>query len=177
MAMKYVMYVIMGLLAVTVVILAVMTANKPPIVMADGPAIVEEDNIRERELLFGEASAPEDDEPVFNPDNIIAEIELEEDHDPDIIRMDELMYTIDNVNVREGPGVDYEKLGYIIAGTVVHVTGQSRATNWYRIEYGDGAGFLSNNYVESREGGAAPVIPAIEEDIDGEEEVLPEPDF
>jgi uncharacterized protein YgiM (DUF1202 family) len=172
--MKYVMYVIMGLLAVTVVILAVMTANKPPVVIAESPAVVAEDNTRERDLLFGEASAAEDEGPVFNPDNIIEEIEIDEDPDPDIILMDVLMYTIDNVNVREGPGVDYEKLGYIIAGTVVHVTGQSRASSWYRIEYGDGAGFLSNNYVESRDGASTADTPGAEAPA---EEDLPEPDF
>jgi uncharacterized protein YgiM (DUF1202 family) len=173
--MKYVMYVIMGLLAATVVVLAFMAANKPPVVAAEGVVIEEEASAREREMLFGIESADEDNDPVFNPDNIIEEIEEEEDPDPDIIRMDVLMYTIDNVNVREGPSVDYERVGYIHGGTVVHVTGQSRETGWYRIDYGDGTGFLSNNYVEDRDSAPTPT-PDIPE-VPGEDEILPEPDF
>ncbi|MDR0220098.1 MAG: SH3 domain-containing protein [Lachnospiraceae bacterium] len=175
--MKYVMYVIMGILAVTVVILAFMTANKPPVVEAEGVVVEEEDNTRERELLFSEVPTPEEDEgSPFNPENMIEEIIEEEDPDPDIIKMDVLMYTIDNVNIRMGPSVDYEKLGYILAGTVVHVTGQSRETNWYRIQYGEGDGFLSNNYVEARDSDPT-AVPNEETGGDVPEETLPEPDF
>jgi uncharacterized protein YgiM (DUF1202 family) len=88
---------------------------------------------------------------------MIEEVIEEEDPDPDITRMDALMHTIDNVHVREGPSVDYEIIGYAPGGTVVHVTGQSKETGWYRIEYGDRAGFLSNNYVEARDGDPATV--------------------
>lgn len=54
--------------------------------------------------------------------------------------------TGDGVNVRSGPSKDEEKLGSINGGEEVTVTGKDGS--WYQIEYNDGAGYVSADYVD-----------------------------
>ena len=59
-----------------------------------------------------------------------------------------VMYASDTVNVRNGAGTDYDKLGRISWGSELQVIGVTD-NNWYEISYGDGAGFISGDYVTS----------------------------
>ncbi len=54
---------------------------------------------------------------------------------------------VDSVlNVRSGPGTDYDKLGTLSAGTVVEITGME--DGWYHIAYGEEkAGYVSSDYI------------------------------
>lgn len=63
-----------------------------------------------------------------------------------ITEISKIMYVIKSVNVRSGPGTDYEKVGSLSANQEVTVTGQAD-TGWYRIAYQDGEGFVSNHYL------------------------------
>ena len=63
--------------------------------------------------------------------------------------LNEVMYAKQSVNVRSIPGVDGEILGALNLNDEVHVTGQCVETAWYRIEYNDGIGYVSNNYLVS----------------------------
>ncbi len=61
--------------------------------------------------------------------------------------LDKTMWTTSNLNVRDLPDTEGEKLGQLTLGQDVHVTGQCKETNWYRIEYNGGAGYVSNEYL------------------------------
>lgn len=62
--------------------------------------------------------------------------------------MDKTMYAKSSVNVRDLPSTDGNKLGGLSKAQEVHVTGQCNETNWYRIEYNGGTGYVSNNYLQ-----------------------------
>lgn len=61
--------------------------------------------------------------------------------------MDKTMYAKSSVNVRDLPSTDGNKLGGLSKAQEVHVTGQCNETNWYRIEYNGGVGYVSSNYL------------------------------
>ena len=42
------------------------------------------------------------------------------------------------VNVRDGPGTEFDRIARLSGGNPVDVTGQVRGTNWYRIRLNDG---------------------------------------
>lgn len=63
------------------------------------------------------------------------------------------------VNVRSGPGTNYESLGLLDKGAAVQVTLQSSDAAWYRILYPpapDGFGWVAAQYVSLAEGAQAP---------------------
>lgn len=62
--------------------------------------------------------------------------------------MNSTMYVISGVNVRKGPGTEYEVIGSLAGNVSVQVTGQA-STGWYRISYNGGEGYCSNNYLSN----------------------------
>ena len=50
------------------------------------------------------------------------------------------------LNVREGPGTDYKKLGALVNGTKVTILDQSGC--WYKIAYGTGDGWVNSDFVK-----------------------------
>ena len=62
--------------------------------------------------------------------------------------MNSTMYVISGVNVRKGPGTEYEVIGSLAVNVSVQVTGQA-STGWYRISYNGGEGYCSNNYLST----------------------------
>ncbi|MBQ7832683.1 MAG: SH3 domain-containing protein [Lachnospiraceae bacterium] len=67
--------------------------------------------------------------------------------DSPIVPMDTVLYVQREVNVRSGPGTDYEKLGALAVNTEVTVTGQDKESGWYQIEYEETVGFVSDAYL------------------------------
>ena len=61
--------------------------------------------------------------------------------------LDMTMYASSALNVRALPSTDGEKIGGLAKGQQVHVTGQCNETNWYRIEYNNAVGYVSNEYI------------------------------
>lgn len=61
--------------------------------------------------------------------------------------LDKSMYADADVNVRDLPNTDGTKLGGLSKAQEVHVTGQCKETNWYRIEYNGAVGYVSNDYL------------------------------
>lgn len=57
------------------------------------------------------------------------------------------MYVKSQVNVRDLPTTDGEKLGTLSAGNTVEVTGKCKETGWYRIKFGSSIGYVSNEYL------------------------------
>lgn len=51
-----------------------------------------------------------------------------------------------SLNVRSGPGKDYDKLGSVSSGEALTVTGETD-NNWYRINYSGKDGYVSSKYV------------------------------
>lgn len=64
-----------------------------------------------------------------------------------VIELDAVKYAKSDVNVRQGPGIGYPRIGILSANDQVRVTGQADSTGWYRITYNDVIGFVSNNYL------------------------------
>ena len=62
--------------------------------------------------------------------------------------MNSTMYVNSAVNVRKGPGTEYEVIGSLAGNVSVQVTGQA-STGWYRISYNGGEGYCSNNYLSN----------------------------
>ena len=58
-----------------------------------------------------------------------------------------VMYTTDGINVRDLPSTDGAKIGSLAKAQEVQVTGKCNETNWYRIKYSDGIGYVSNDYL------------------------------
>jgi len=72
-----------------------------------------------------------------------------------------------SLNVRSGPGKDYDKISEVGSGTVVTITGQAE-NGWYQIEVDGKTGFVSDQYVTATE------IPAEEPEELAEEAGEPE---
>lgn len=64
--------------------------------------------------------------------------------EPDIIEVDKTMYANADVNLREGNGTEFAKVGSLSLNEEVHVIGQSKSTNWYMLEQG---AFVSDKYL------------------------------
>jgi uncharacterized protein YgiM (DUF1202 family) len=139
------MYLVIGLLVITVAILSFMSATKPPVVGTE-TVVPEKTSHREREILFnvGPIEDHEDTAPDF--DELFGDEEEEED-DPNITRLDLTMYAVSAVNLRAGHSTDFDRIGSLSANQEVHVIGQSNETGWYMIEYGDGVAFVSNGFL------------------------------
>lgn len=60
----------------------------------------------------------------------------------------ETMYARCMVNVRSGPGIDYEKLGTLYINDQVKATRQAN-NGWTEIEWGNGTAFVFSNYISS----------------------------
>ena len=59
-----------------------------------------------------------------------------------------MMYTSDTVNVRNGAGTDYDKVGKLRWGTQTEVTGETD-NGWYEVAYGDTTAFIIGDYMVS----------------------------
>ncbi len=60
-----------------------------------------------------------------------------------------VMYATADVNVRNEPDIDGERLGTLDEGEKVTVTGICNETGWYRITYDGSVGYVSNDYLTS----------------------------
>ncbi len=56
------------------------------------------------------------------------------------------MYTSDTVNVRNGAGTDYDKIGKLKWGSETQVTGETD-NGWYEVSYGDTTAFIIGEYM------------------------------
>ena len=58
------------------------------------------------------------------------------------------MYTSDTVNVRNGAGTDYDKIGKLRWGSETQVTGETD-NGWYEVAFGDTTAFIIGDYMVS----------------------------
>lgn len=57
--------------------------------------------------------------------------------------------TTDALNVRKGPTTAYSKLGVVAAGTRLDLVGFFPSTNWYKVVYGGGYGYVCGDYLKN----------------------------
>lgn len=60
--------------------------------------------------------------------------------------MSATMYAQRSVNVRKGPGTDYERVGSLTTNQEVAITGKA-STGWYEISYNGEVAYVSNKYL------------------------------
>ena len=92
----------------------------------------------------------------------------------EVTEMSATMYAKSSVNVRQGPGTEYDRVGHLDAAEEVNVTGQC-ANGWYRIEFEGGEYYVSGNYLQS-EKPAAQTIAVTEEETPVQTEPVEEPE-
>ncbi len=61
--------------------------------------------------------------------------------------MDSVMYAQNDVNVRLGPGTEFEKIGRLSRNEEVVILGRDKESGWYYIEYEEARGYVSDNYL------------------------------
>lgn len=111
--------------------------------------VVDEENA-ETELLSEEESELDEDMVEITESEEMTENASEEViplEDSPIVLMDTIMFAQRDINVRSGPGTDYEKIGALSTNDEVIVTGQDMESGWYQIEYGDVVAFVSDSYL------------------------------
>jgi len=57
--------------------------------------------------------------------------------------------TAESLNVRSGPGADYEAVGHVNKGDVVYVAGRNQAGDWLNIAKDDIVGWASARYLDT----------------------------
>lgn len=73
------------------------------------------------------------------------------------VDLNQTMYATGDVFIRDIPLKDGNQLGMLSKNQAIVVTGQCNETGWYRINYGSGVGYVSNNYLTLE----APIPPSI----------------
>jgi hypothetical protein len=72
--------------------------------------------------------------------------------------------TVDvNLNVRNGPGTNYDRIGVLSAGTTVEIIGRVASSTWWQIPFSDapgGKGWISAGYGTASNTEAVPVVEA-----------------
>lgn len=81
------------------------------------------------------------------------------------------MYASVEVNVRDLPSTDGNKLGALSKAQEIVVTGQCNETGWYRITYNGAVAYVSNNYLQDTK----PEIQYVQ-DTDLQVQPMPEPE-
>ena len=102
----------------------------------------ETENIVIETEVFSEESTNADEE-VLNTENDIQSSQLAWT----VTDMDKTMYAKSSVNVRKGPGTEYERLGSLSTNQEVIVTGKCNEYDWYRIDYNGNEAYVSINYL------------------------------
>ena len=69
----------------------------------------------------------------------------------------EVVYAKENVNVRKGPGTDYEKLGALFAGESVKRTGLGE--EWSRVLFNNAEAYIKSEFLTTEEPQTQPAVP------------------
>ena len=111
---------------------------------------------------FAEDTDPSDEDEAFNEylnsdefkeskaeeDLPLAEIPTEVTDGIEVEPLDQVMYAVGSVNLREKDNADSKKVGSLNYAQEVKVTGQSIVTNWFQITQSDGTKvYVSNTYL------------------------------
>lgn len=64
------------------------------------------------------------------------------------------------VNIRSGPGTNFDSLGLLNQNDVVPVTGRDSSGGWFQVEYQDGTGWIAAEFLQVENVEAIPVVNA-----------------
>jgi len=64
------------------------------------------------------------------------------------------------VNIRSGPGTNFDSLGLLNQNDVVPVTGRDSSGGWFQVEYQNGSGWIATEFLQVENSEAIPVINA-----------------
>ena len=104
-------------------------------------------NVPNTEGNTQQSEIPSEEENIEEDSQSSEETEEAEKEQYTYTDLDKTMYTTSSLNVRDLPSTDGEKIGGLSLGQEVHITGQCNETNWYRIEYSNTVGYVSNAYL------------------------------
>lgn len=115
------------------------------------------ENIKQEEVVENEDIIEEITED--SKEEIVAETseKIVEEVSFTYLDLNKTMYSTTNLNVRNMPNADGEKLGSFQKGTAVEVTGSCRETGWLRVKYGSQTGYVSADYMSDEK----PVVEAM----------------
>lgn len=137
----------------------------------DTPAGGENDVVVDTQVETEPADVPETEpveEPVDEP-----ETEAVEEVAYTYTDLSQTMYAKRDVNVRDLPSVDGNKVDGLSFAEEVNVTGKCNETGWYRISYGGRTSYVSNHYLVSEKPvPQEPVAQAPVEETPAEPEVV-----
>jgi len=75
-----------------------------------------------------------------------------------IIDLGSTALILQGVNVRNGPGKDFESLGTLIPNDVVSLTGKVSSGRWLQIRYKGGTGWIASEFTQAQNIDALPII-------------------
>lgn len=84
-------------------------------------------------------SGDETEEPTYDKEDIVA------------VEGDKVMYAQHSVNVRKGPGTDFEIVGRLAINDEIAVIGESKTTPWKEIRYKDSTAFVHGDYISTEQ--------------------------
>lgn len=83
-------------------------------------------------------------------EEIVEEVSTEKTYDTDDIKLydkEEVYYVQQSVNVRKGPGTDFDKVGNLKINDELKVLGESKTTPWKEISYNGDIAFVHGDYI------------------------------
>lgn len=115
----------------------------------------EEDTDKVEETISATEAAEEDTETVEADIGLQKETEAAESSTTEESQAEpysyeeiaEMMYVVSDVNVRNLPSVEGEKIGNLVTAQEVNVTGRCNETSWYRVDYKGEIGYVSDRYL------------------------------
>lgn len=114
---------------------------------------------KKKETIASDNNPPEtNDDAIIDGDKILEEKEQESkeedgeeetvDEEPDLEEINKTgIVTTTALYVRDGPSMDYNIIGCVLENDKVNIIGKNKTTGWYKIEYKDVFGYVSNKYV------------------------------
>lgn len=94
----------------------------------------EDDTIEEDTIIVEEQEVEEDD------------IDIEDENDLQYLNISGIV-TASALYVREGPSKEYNIIGCLLENNKVNIIGQNKNTKWYKIEFKEQFGYVSNKYI------------------------------
>ena len=109
---------------------------------------VEDKNILSDENKNNEAISEEKAAEDDQTEEKVDEIEADEKYDVNLFDKSEIYYAQRSMNVRKGPGKEYEITGHFSLNDEVEVLGECKDLPWYQIKYGDEIEFVHSSLVK-----------------------------
>lgn len=116
---------------------------------AGGIGFAEDTDPSDEDIAFNEyLNSDEFKESKAEEDLPLAEIPTEVTDGIEVEPLDQVMYAVSSVNLREKDNADSKKVGSLNYAQEVNVVGQSIETKWFQIKMSDGTlAYVSNNYL------------------------------